>query len=93
MKIELEITDEEIRQTMNSVVKAAVKFPLNHWSVADQVKKMVQVQWPLIIEDMIKDMIQEMVKDHEAMKAKIAEEIAKKLRAQVNAALKQVQAE
>ena len=93
MKIELEITDEEIRQTLNSVVKAAVKVPLNHWSVADQVKKMVQVQWPLIIEDMIKDMIQEMVKDHEAMKAKIAEEIAKKLRAQVNAALKQVQAE
>ena len=49
MKIELEITDEEIRQTMNSVVKAAVKFPLNHWSVADRVKKMVQVQWPVII--------------------------------------------
>ena len=93
MKIELEITDEEIRQTLNSVVKAAVKFPLNHWSVADQVKKMVQVQWPLIIEDMIKDMIQEMVKDHEAMKAKIAEETAKKLRAQVNAALIPAQAE
>ena len=89
MRIELEITDEEIRQTLNKAATVAVINALTHWSVADQVKKMVQVQWPVVVGGMI----EEMVKDHEPMKAKIAEEIAKKLRAQVNAALKQVQAE
>ena len=73
MRIELEITDEEIRQNLNSVVKAAVKSPLNHWRVTDQVREMVQVQWPIIVGGMI----EEIVKDHKPIKAKIAEEIAK----------------
>jgi len=92
MRIELEITDEEIRQNLNSVVRTAVLDALVHWSVPEHVKKMVQAQWPVVVGEMI----EQMVKDHEPMKAKIAEEIAKKLRAQVAAAaaaLKQAQAE
>ncbi len=89
MKIEFEISDEDLRAALHDTIRIQVNAVLAHWSVKDQVEKMVKQQWP----DAIRGVIDEMVSDHAAIRAKIAEEIAKKLRAQVAAALKQAQAE
>lgn len=89
MKIEFEISDDDLRAHLHDTIRIQVNSVLAHWSTKDQVEKMVKQQWP----DAIRGVIDEMVSDHAAMRAKIAEEIAKKLRAQVAAALKQAQAE
>lgn len=89
MKIEFEISDDDLRAHLHDTIRIQVNSVLDIWSVKDQVEKMVKQQWP----DAIRGVIDEMVSDHAAIRAKIAEEIAKKLRAQVAAALKQAQAE
>ncbi len=89
MKIGFEISDGDLRSALHDTIRIQVNAVLAHWSVKDQVEKMVKQQWP----DAIRGVIDEMVSDHAAIRAKIAEEIAKKLRAQVAAALKQAQAE
>ena len=89
MKIEFEITDDEIREAMRDSIRIAVNNTLSHWNVRDQVEKMVKEQWP----DAIRGVIDEMVSNHAKTKEIIAENIARKLRAQVSAALKLAQAE
>lgn len=89
MRIEFEISDEDLRAALHDTIRTQVNSVLAHWSVRDQVEKMVQQQWP----DAIRGAIDEMASNHVAIRAKIAEEIARKLRAQVAAALKQAQAE
>ena len=89
MKIEFEISDDDLRVQLHDTVRIQVNAVLSHWSVKDQVEKMVRQQWP----DAIRGVIDEMVSNHAAIRSQIAEQIARKLRAQVHAALKQAQAE
>lgn len=84
MKIEVEISDDMIREALEEVVIKQVRDVLSGWRVDDEVKDQVKKRWPSIVGVMI----EERVLNREALKAQISEEIARKLRLQISAAMK-----
>jgi Mor family transcriptional regulator len=84
MKIEVEISDEMIRDALEEAVIKQVRGVLSGWRVDDEVKDQVKKRWPSIVGVMI----EERVLNREALKAQISEEIARKLRLQISAAMK-----
>ena len=84
MKIEIEISDEMIRAALEETVTNHVREVLRGWAIPDEVKRMVKERWPEVVGAMIDDQ----VADHERLREQIADEMARKLRLQVAAALK-----
>ena len=84
MKIEVEISDDMIREALEEAVIKQVRDVLSGWRVDDEVKDQVKKRWPSIVGVMI----EERVLNREALKAQISEEIARKLRLQIAAAMK-----
>ncbi len=84
MKIEIEISDEMIRAELEETVIKQVREVLRGWPIPDEVKRMVKERWPEVVGAMIDDQ----VADHEGIRKQIADEMARKLRLQVAAALK-----
>ncbi len=84
MKIEIEISDEMIRAELEETIIKQVREVLRGWTIPDEVKRMVKERWPEVVGAMIDDQ----VADHERLREQIADEMARKLRLQVAAALK-----
>ncbi len=84
MKIEIEISDDIIRAALEETVIKQVREVLRGWPIPDEVKRMVKERWPEVVGAMIDDQ----VADHEGIRKQIADEMARKLRLQVAAALK-----
>ncbi len=84
MKIEIEISDDIIRAALEETVIKQVREVLRGWPIPDEVKRMVKERWPEVVGAMIDDQ----VADHERLREQIADEMARKLRLQVAAALK-----
>ena len=84
MKIEIEISDEMIRAALEETVIKQVREVLRGWPIPDEVKRMVKDRWPEVVGAMIDDQ----VADHEGIRKQIADEMARKLRLQVAAAMK-----
>ena len=88
MKIEIEITDEMIRESLAETVIKHVQEVLCRWRVGDDINRMVQDRWPAVVASVI----DEQVANHAGVRKQIAEEMARKLRLQVAKALKEAQA-
>ena len=84
MKLEIEITEDEIRSAVERKVRTAVADQTNQWGVDSYIKERVKEHWKLAIDALVS----EALADSESLRAKIAGEIEKKLRAQLAAALK-----
>ncbi len=87
MKIELEISDGDIRSHLEEAMQKAVRSELVAWKIDNVVAKMVRLRWPEVAEHMI----EEAVKDSDVLRKTIALEIEKKIRANLARAMKAAQ--
>ena len=86
MKLEIEITEDEIRSAVERKVRVAVADQSNQWGADDYIKKQVKVQWTVAVDAMILDALS----NSQELRNKISAELERKLRAQISAAMKAV---
>ena len=84
MKIEIEITEEEIKSAMERKVRSAISDQTNQWGVDAYIKDQVKAHW----KDIVNQMILDQVSNSASLKEKIVAEVERKLRAQIAAAMK-----
>ena len=87
VKIEIEFSDDMIRKELEETVINQVRVVLSGWAVGDEVKRMVKDRWPKVIGEVI----DEQVAKHAEIRKDIADDIARKLKMQISAALKVAQ--
>jgi len=84
MKMEIEISEDEIKNSLNKAVAAAIANYANRWSVDSEISKAVSELAPGII----MNMVQETMSRSSELERKIIEKIDKRLTLQINAAIK-----
>lgn len=89
MKLEIEITDDEIRGMLTEVAREmvgrAVRAKATSWHLEADVKKQVNDLWPETLARHIQDEMQDVPR----MRQKIREVLERKLQAQLTKALKE----
>lgn len=86
MKLEIEITEDEIRSAVERKIRVAVADQSNQWGADEYIKKQVKAQWQTAVDAMI----MEALNNSQALRDKIAAELERKIRAQLAAAMKAV---
>ena len=86
MKLEIEITEEELRSAIERKVRTAVADQTNHYGTDAYIKEQVKAHWKNAVDALVLDVL----KDSKTLREKIASEMEKKLRAQLAAAMKNV---
>lgn len=86
MKLEIEITEAEIRSAVERKIRVAVADQSNNWGADEYIKREVKAQWHTAVDALIL----EALNDSQALRDKIAAELERKLRAQLAAAMKSV---
>ena len=84
MKLEIEITEEELRSAIERKVRTAVADQTNSYGTDTYIKEQVKAHWKAAVDALV----DEALKDSTVLREKIAAELEKKLRAQLAAALK-----
>lgn len=86
MKLEIEITEDEIRSAVERKIRVAVADQSNQWGADEYIKKQVKAQWQTAVDAMILDTLN----NSQGLRDKIAAELERKIRAQLAAAMKAV---
>jgi hypothetical protein len=86
MKLEIEITEDEIRSAVERKVRTAIADQTNNWGTDTYVKECVKAHWKTAVDALVA----ECLNDSAALREKIRGEVERKLRAQVSAAIKAV---
>jgi len=86
MKLEIEITEEEIKSAIERKVRTAIADQTNQWHVDSYIKSQVGVKWKETVDSMITELLQ----DSPVLREKIIKSIEAKLRSQVIALMKEV---
>ena len=86
MKLEIEITEEEIKSAIERKVRTAIADQSNQWHVDSYIKSQVGVKWKETVDSMITELLQ----DSPVLREKIVKSIEAKLRSQVIALMKEV---
>jgi hypothetical protein len=86
MKLEIEITEEEIKSAIERKVRTAIADQSNQWHVDSYIKSQVGVKWKETVDSMITELLQ----DSPVLREKIIKSIEAKLRSQVIALMKEV---
>lgn len=84
MKLEIEITEDEIRGAIERKVRTAVADQTNSYGTDVYIKDQVKAHWKAAVDALILEALH----DSGALRKKIAVELEKKLRAQLTAAVK-----
>lgn len=84
MKLEIEITEEELRRAIERNVRTAVADQTNSYGTDAYIKEQVKAHWKAAVDALVEDAL----KGSAVLREKIAAELEKKLRAQLAAALK-----
>jgi len=84
MKLEIEITEAELKSAVERKVRTAVSDQTNQWSVDSYIKEQVKKHWQGAVESLVL----EMLNDSPRMKEKIQAAIEAKLRGQITALMK-----
>lgn len=84
MKLEIEITEDEIRSAIKRKVRTAIADQTNQWNTDAYIKAQVKEHWKLAVDRLV----EEVLNDSKTLREKIAAELEKKLRAQLAAAIK-----
>jgi len=85
MKFEIEIPEEELVAAIEKKVRQYVAAEAASWQVGEYIRDRIREKWKAAA-DLV---IAEVLDNGPELRAKIAEEIEKKLRAQLTAALRQ----
>ena len=84
MKLEIEITEEEIRSAIERKVRTAIADQTNQWNVDSYIKAQVAEHWKLAVDAMVR----EELADSERLREKIIASIEAKLKGQLTAMMK-----
>ena len=84
MKMEIEITEEEIRSAMERKVRTAIADQTNQWNVDRYIKDQVAETWKTTVDAMVR----EELADSERLREKIIAAIEAKLKGQLTAMMK-----
>ena len=84
MKLEIEITEQEIRDALERKVRVAIADQTNNYRSDDFIKEQVKLAWS----SAVTSMINEQLADSEAIKNKIRASIEAKLKGQLTAMMK-----
>lgn len=84
MKLELEITEDEIRSAMEAQIRTAIANYSNRWGVEDDIRKQVKLHWHAAVDAMILDALN----NNQALRDNITAELERKIRAQLTAVMK-----
>ena len=84
MKLEIEITEEELRSAIERKVRTAVADQTHSYGTDAYIKEQVKAHWKAAVDALVEDAL----KDSTVLRKRIAAELEKKLRAQLAAALK-----
>lgn len=85
MKVEIEIPEEELVAAIEKKVRQYVAAEAASWQVGEYIRDRIREKWKAAA-DLV---IAEVLDNGPELRAKIADEIEKKLRAQLTAALRQ----
>lgn len=85
MKIEIEITADEIKSSIERKVRTAVADQTNNYGSDRFIRDKVNEHWKKVAEGLVV----EELKDSNTLREKIAAQIEKKIRAQLQVAMKQ----
>jgi hypothetical protein len=84
MKLEIEITEEEIKSAIERKVRSAIADQSNSWGTDAYIKEQVKARWKAAVAALVV----ECLNDSTVLREKIRAEVERKLRAQVSAAIK-----
>lgn len=84
MKLEIEITEEEIKSAVERKVRVAIGDQTNQWGTDQYIKDRVKAEWKSTVDGMV----HEILTNSEVMRAKIVKSIEDKLRGQLTAVMK-----
>ena len=85
MKLEIEITEEEIKSAVERKVRTAIADQTNQWNVDGYIKDTVKKHWQGAVEQMVI----EGLADSANLKAKVQASIEAKLRGQITALMRE----
>ena len=84
MKLEIEITKEEIKNAIERKVRVAIADQSNSWGLDTYIKEEVRKAIP----PAISALIEELLADHDGLRNKVVEKIERAMTAKIQAALK-----
>ena len=84
MKLEIEITEDEIKSAIERKIRVAIADETNDWKTGALIKERVKALFPL----MVNKVITECLEDSPALKKKINKALEQKLKSQLTAMLK-----
>lgn len=84
MKLEIEISEDEMLRVANEQIHRAINDKANSFGVDKYIKEAIEARW----QSTVNSIIDAALNDIPAIKAKITQEIEKKLRAQLAKVLK-----
>jgi hypothetical protein len=84
MLLSIEITEAEIQAAVETKVRAVIKEQTNSLTIDRYIKEQVQASWRNAVDNLVK----EVLGNSENLRASIAVEVERKLRAQIAAAVK-----
>ena len=83
MKLEIEITEEEIKSAIERKVRTAIADQTSNYGVEQYIKESVKSKWKEVVDRMV----EEYLSDSEKLKAKVVSEVDKKLKAKIQAVM------
>lgn len=84
MKLEIEITEAEIKSAIERKVRTAIADQTNQWSTDNYIKERVKSHWQNSVDTMVKDLLE----NSETLRQKIGAEVERKMRLKVAAVMK-----
>ena len=84
MKLEIEITEDEIRSAIERKVRTAIADQTNNYATDAYIKRQVKAQW----EASVDFLVSEVLENSQILRDKIAAEMERKIRRQLETAIK-----
>lgn len=84
MLLNIEITEAEIQAAIERKVRVAIADQTNSWGTDNYIKEQVKKHWQSAVDSLVKEALE----NSDKLRASIATEIERKLKAQVSAAIK-----
>jgi len=83
LKLEIEITEDEIKSAIERKVRTAIADQTSNYGVEQYIKESVKSKWKEVVDRMV----EEYLSDSEKLKAKVISEVDKKLKAKIQAVM------
>ena len=84
MKLEIEITEDEIRSEVERKVRAAMSSQTNNWNADQYIKDQVKAEWGTAVDAIIQDVLN----NSQVIREKVEAEVERKIKAQLAALMK-----